>query len=278
MHGRRGDIKMGVIQVRLREEGKVNVYKYGNINLKPGDYVILEADRGIDYGQVVSEPEEAYDKPAKKEGFKKIIRKAFPQDLARIKKNKQRVKKALLVCDKKVKYNNLDMKLVDAEYSFDRSKIVFYFTSEGRVDFRNLVKELAQIFKLRIELRQIGARDEAKILGGVGPCGRDLCCATYMKNFEPVSIKMAKKQEMPLTPNKVSGLCGRLMCCLGYEYDYYKKISEYMPKKGEIVEIKEGKAKVLDINILEKKIEVEIFDTGKTIRLEYGKHMKPIKD
>ncbi len=258
---------MKSIQVRLRENGKLYTYDKNNIEVKPGDYVILEADRGIDYGQVASEPEDIIEEERDK-SIKKLLRKANRQDIHRIEKNKQKVKKALKICDKKIQYHGLNMKLVNAEYSFDRSKIIFYFTSEGRVDFRELVKELAQIFKLRIELRQIGARDEARILGGIGPCGRDLCCATFMKNFEPVSIRMAKSQDMPLTPNKVSGLCGRLMCCLSFEDNLYKRLSKKLPNKGEFINVKQGKAKVVEVNILEGKVKAEL-GSGKQIELNY---------
>lgn len=257
------------VQVRLREAGKIFTYDRNNVKIEPGDYVILEADRGVDYGQVVSEPEEIIEEDLDRD-IKKILRKANRQDMARISKNRQKVKRALAICEKKIKYHNLNMKLVNGEYSFDRSKVIFYFTSEGRVDFRELVKELAQIFKLRIELRQIGARDEAKMLGGIGPCGRRLCCATYMKIFEPVSIRMAKQQNMPLTPNKVSGLCGRLMCCLSYEHELYKRLSKGLPNQGETIQLKQGKARVVEVNVLNKKVKAEL-ENGSQIEISYSK-------
>jgi len=258
---------MESIQVRLREVGRIYTYNINNVKVEPGDYVILEAERGIDYGQVISESEEIIEDGVDKE-VKKILRRTTSQDISRINKNRHKVERASTICEKKIKYHNLDMKLVNAEYSFDRSKIIFYFTSEGRVDFRELVKELAQIFKLRIELRQIGARDEAKMLGGIGPCGRGLCCATYMKNFEPVSIRMAKQQDLPLTPNKVSGLCGRLMCCLSYESKLYKQMSKKLPSKGESIMLKQGKARVIEVNILKKIVKAELED-GRQIEVNY---------
>jgi len=258
---------MECVQVRLRENGKIFAYNSNNIKTEPGDCVILEADRGLDYGQVISEQEDIAEES---KDTKKILRRANRTDMAKIYRNRQKVKKALSICVKKIKYHNLDMKLVNAEYSFDRSKIIFYFTSEGRVDFRDLVKELAQIFKLRIELRQIGARDEAKMTGGIGPCGRSLCCSAYMKNFEPVNIRMAKQQDMPLTPSKVSGLCGRLMCCLGYEYKVYKQLSKKLPSRGDTIEVDQGKAKVVEVNILEKTVRAELED-GKQIDVSYSK-------
>lgn len=260
---------MKCVQVRLREAGKIFTYDKNNIEVSPGDYVIIETDRGIDYGQVVSEPEEVMEEDISNR-IKKIKRKANRKDLKRIKKNKSKVKRAFSICEKKIKYHNLEMKLIDAEYSFDRSKIIFYFTADGRVDFRELVKELAQIFKLRIELRQIGARDEAKMLGGIGPCGRKLCCASYMKNFEPVTIRMAKKQDMPLTPNKISGLCGRLMCCLNYEYATYKKLSNRLPSEGDTIKVEgKRKGKVLDVDLLNKNVKVQL-DDGTKVKVDYS--------
>src|SRR3989338_4961947 len=187
------------------------------MKFKAGDIVIVEADRGLDYGQVLSETAVILDSDVE-EPLRKVMRKANPWDGHQIDKNKKKIKEVMAACSKKIQDRKLQMKLVDAEFSFDRLKIVFYFTAEGRIDFRDLVKDLAAEFKTRIELKQIGVRDEAKMLGGVGPGGRGICCATYLKDFEPVTIKMAKEQNLPLNPTKISGLCGRLMCCLGYEY------------------------------------------------------------
>ena len=212
-----------VIQVRLRESGKITYFSPSGTKFRVGDHVIVEADRGLDYGQVLSETAVLLDSDVE-EPLKKVIRKANPWDMHQIEKNKKKIREVMDTCSKKIRDRRLPMKLIDAEFSFDRSKIMFYFTAEGRVDFRDLVKDLANAFKTRIELKQIGVRDEAKILGGLGPCGRALCCATYLKDFEPVTIKMAKEQNLPLNPTKISGLCGRLMCCLGYEYKTYKDL------------------------------------------------------
>src|SRR3990167_1822644 len=221
-----------VFQIRLRETGKITYFSTSGMKFKVGDYVIVEADRGLDYGQVLSEKEALLDSDVE-EPLKKVIRKANPWDMHQIEKNKKKIKEVMDTCSKKIQERHLAMKLIDAEFSFDRSKIIFYFTADGRVDFRDLVKDLANVFKTRIELKQIGVRDEAKILGGLGPCGRALCCATYLKDFEPVTIKMAKEQNLSLNPTKISGLCGRLMCCLSYEYDTYKSLMEGMPHPGD---------------------------------------------
>ncbi len=259
-----------VIQVRLREAGNVQQFYKENIDAKPGDYVILEAERGQDYGQVVSENEIILEADAKKP-IKRIIRLATQEDIRRISENKKRIKSAFQTCQKKIQERKLDMKLIDAEYSFDRSKLIFYFTSEGRIDFRELVKDLAHIFKVRIELRQIGVRDEARMLGGFGHCGRPLCCASFLKNFEPVTIKMAKEQNLPLNPSKISGCCGRLMCCLGYEYENYRKYLKGLPREGEKIKTKDGKGRVIGVNALKRKVVVQL-DEGKQVELDYSKN------
>lgn len=257
------------IQIRLREEGNILYYYTNNIRSKVGDYVIVEVERGQDYGQVISEPEvilkSNLDKP-----LKKIIRIATKEDMCRINENKKRIKNAFQTCFKKIQERKLDMKLIDAEYSFDKTKLIFYFTSEGRIDFRELVKDLAHIFKVRIELRQIGVRDEARMLGGFGHCGRPLCCASFLKGFEPVTIRMAKEQNLSLNPSKISGCCGRLMCCLGYEYANYKKYLKGLPKEGDRIKTKEGKGRVISVNALKRKIIVQLED-GKQIELNYNK-------
>jgi len=206
-----------------------------------------------------------------KEGLKKIIRVARDADLKQIEDNRNRAKEAFNTCQKKIDEHKLQMKLVDSEYSFDRSKIIFYFTAEGRIDFRNLVKDLAKIFKARIELRQIGVIDEARLFGGFGPCGRELCCAKFLKDFEPVTIKMAKEEGLPLNPPKISGLCGRLMCCLSFEYETYKLMSKGLPREGEKVHTPQGKGKVLSVNVFRRTASVELEDG--TI-LEVGYHDK----
>ncbi len=248
-----------VIQVRMREVGRVVFYNARGIKFAVGDYVIVEADRSIDYGQIVSETE-LIENSVLEEPLKAVIRKVESKDIEKIKKNKEKVKEAHNICDKKIIEHRLPMKLVDTEYSFDLSKLVFYFTSEGRVDFRELVKDLAAVFKVRIELRQIGVRDEAKMLGGYGHCGRRLCCGTFLKDFEPVTIKMAKEQKLSLNPTKISGVCGRLMCCLDYEYNTYKDFSEYLPEEGEKLKTPDGIVKVKSVDILKKKVMVEYED------------------
>ncbi|MDD5422467.1 MAG: stage 0 sporulation family protein [Candidatus Omnitrophota bacterium] len=248
-----------VIQVRLREAGKITYFSTGGMKFKVGDCVIVEADRGLDYGHVLSDTEAILDSDVE-EPLKRVIRKANPWDMHQIDKNKKKIREVMDTCSKKIHDRRLAMKLIDAEFSFDRSKIMFYFTAEGRVDFRDLVKDLANAFKTRIELKQIGVRDEAKILGGLGPCGRALCCATYLKDFEPVTIKMAKEQNLPLNPTKISGLCGRLMCCLGYEHKTYKDLMKGMPREGESIKTEKGMGKVISINAIKRSATVELED------------------
>ena len=229
------------------------------MKFKMGSYVIVEADRGLDYGQVISESEVILDSDVG-EPLRRVLRKANPWDLHQIEKNKKKAKEMITSCAKKIQEHKLPMKLIDAEFSFDRSKIIFYFTAEDRVDFRNLVKDLANIFKIRIELKQIGVRDEARLLGGFGPCGRGLCCASFLKDFEPVTIRMAKEQALPLNPTKISGLCGRLMCCLGYEYKGYKELIKGLPKEGEKMKTEKGVGKVISVNPLKRSYTLEFED------------------
>jgi len=256
-----------VIQVRLREAGKITYFSPAGMKFKIGDHVIVEADRGIDYGQVLSDTEAILDSDLE-EPLKKVIRKTNPWDMMQIEKNKKKIREVMDTCSKKVQERRLAMKLIDAEFSFDRSKIIFYFTAEGRVDFRDLVKDLANVFKTRIELKQIGVRDEAKILGGLGPCGRALCCATYLKDFEPVTIKMAKEQNLPLNPTKISGLCGRLMCCLGYEHKTYKELMKGLPRAGETLKTEKGQGKIVAVNAIKRSVTVEL-ENGSLIEVSY---------
>lgn len=256
-----------IVQVRLREMGSVLCYRTQGIVLKNGDLVIVEAERGVDYGQVVSDPV-ATENPD--DSVKKVLRTANDSDRRQIEENRKKSHEASTTCSQKVHEHKLDMKLVGAEYAFDRSKILFYFTAEGRVDFRELVKDLAKIFKARIELRQIGVRDEAKMLGGFGPCGRELCCCRFLKDFEPVTIKMAKDQNLSLNPPKISGLCGRLMCCLSYEHKHYKELSHGLPREGERMETPEGKGKVISVNIL-KRLATVILEDGKFVQVSFKK-------
>ncbi len=257
-----------LVQVKLREFGPVISFDASAVDCKAGDFVIVEAERGIDYAEVVSGCEMAI-KEKSDEPLRKISRIASVQDLKQIQDNKVKIKEAFSSCAKKIEEHNLDMKLVEAEYSFDRSKIIFYFTSDGRVDFRELVKDLARIFKARIELRQIGVRDEAKLFGGFGSCGRELCCRKFLKDFEPVTIRMAKEQGLPLNPPKISGVCGRLMCCLSYEFKVYKELSKDLPKEGDKINTPEGKGKVISVNILKRSVTVEVGTEGKQIEITY---------
>ncbi|TAN60201.1 stage 0 sporulation protein [bacterium] len=257
-----------IIQVKLREMGQVFSFACADDNVRAGDYVIAEADRGIDYGHVISEAEAKAGEKPKDEPVRKIMRIADSNDLKQIDDNKAKAKQDYATCVKKIEEYKLDMKLVDCEYSFDRSKIIFYFTAEGRVDFRDLVKDLAKMFKARIELRQIGVRDEAKLFGGFGICGRTLCCATFLKDFEPVMIKMAKEQGLPLNPPKISGICGRLMCCLSYEYRTYSELSKHLPKEGDCLATECGKGKVVSVNKLKRCCMIE-FEDGRQIKKEF---------
>ena len=257
----------GMILVRLRDLGQTFFYNRQGLDVKEGDYVIIEHDRGLDYGKIIS-PKDAVSDTHSKEPPKKIIRVATENDLKQIEENRTKAKEAFNTCLKKIEEHKLDMKLIKAEYSFDRTKIVFYFTASGRVDFRNLVKDLAKNFKVRIELRQIGVRDEARLFGGFGPCGRELCCARFLKDFEPVTIKMAKEEGLPLNPPKISGLCGRLMCCLYFEYESYKILSKGLPREGERLHLPEGKGKVISINVFKRTAIVELED-GKQIEVSY---------
>jgi cell fate regulator YaaT (PSP1 superfamily) len=257
----------GLVVVRLRDSGQAHYYQPGNLEVKEGDYVIVEHDRGLDYGQIVPFCQGTGQQDAK-EPLKKIVRLAKDSDLKQIEDNRAKSREAFNTCSKKIPEHKLDMKLVRAEYSFDRTKIVFYFTAEGRIDFRNLVKDLAKIFKARIELRQIGVRDEARLFGGCGPCGRELCCAKFLKDFEPVTIKMAKEEGLPLNPPKISGLCGRLMCCLSFEYESYKVLSKGLPHEGERIHTQQGKGKVLSVNVFKRSATVELEDGG-VIQVSY---------
>jgi len=258
-----------IVQIKLREFGQCLYFNSGKLTLKIGDVVIVEQDRGIDYGHVLCDPDETLEVESP-ENLKNVLRIATEGDLKQIAENQRKAAEAQNTCMKKIEQHNLDMKLIDTEYSFDRSKIIFYFTAEERIDFRGLVKDLARIFRVRIELRQIGVRDEAKLLGGMGPCGRELCCKTFLRDFVPVTIKMAKEEGLPLNPPKISGLCSRLMCCLAYEYETYKEYSRGLPKEGEKINTPEGRGRVVSVDILKRKVYVELED-GKQVQIEYAK-------
>ncbi len=238
-----------VIGVRFKEVGKVYYFDPNGIELCVGDNVIVETSRGVECGKVAMANRELSDDKVTAP-LKKLIRKATEADMAVVAENRKKEKKAFAICEQKILQHNLKMKLVNVEYTFDNNKILFYFTADGRVDFRELVKDLAYVFRTRIELRQIGVRDEAKMLGGLGICGRPFCCNTFLGEFQPVSIKMAKEQGMSLNPVKISGTCGRLMCCLKYEQDVYSKLLKNTPKIGAIVDTPDGKGNVVDLNLI----------------------------
>lgn len=244
-----------VIGVRFKEAGKVYYFDPLELKVEKNKAVIVETARGMEYGICISDIKEIDDKDLVAP-LKPVIRVADEMDKKIHEDNKKRAKDALDICQIKVEERNLDMKLVDCEYTFDNNKVLFYFTSDGRVDFRELVKELASIFRTRIELRQIGVRDQAKAIGGLGPCGREVCCKQFLGDFAPVSIKMAKEQSLSLNPCKISGLCGRLMCCLKYEQSSYEESLRKVPPVGIIVETEFGRGVVVDRNVLGEKIKV----------------------
>ena len=246
-----------VIGVRFNEVGKIYYFDPDGNTLKKGDRVIVETVRGVECGEVMMENREVSDEEIVKP-LKKLIRAATPEDLVTLEKNKKKEKEAFEICEQKIESFALEMNLVDVECTFDGSKILFYFTADGRIDFRELVKSLAAVFRTRIELRQIGVRDEAKMLGGLGVCGRPFCCKTFLGDFQPVAIKMAKEQGLSLNPTKISGTCGRLMCCLKYEQDGYEYLLKVTPKAGAIVDTKEGKGTVVECNLLSGILKVQL--------------------
>ncbi|MDR7240328.1 PSP1 domain-containing protein [Neobacillus drentensis] len=255
-----------VVGVRFKKAGKIYYFDPGDLSIEKDEFVIVETVRGVEYGKAVIARKQVEEHDVVLP-LKKVVRIADPKDKMIVEENKQAAKEAYEVCNEKVNEHQLDMKLVDVEYTFDRNKVIFYFTADGRVDFRELVKDLAAIFRTRIELRQIGVRDEAKMLGGIGPCGRMLCCSTFLGDFDPVSIKMAKDQNLSLNPTKISGLCGRLMCCLKYENDEYETAKALLPDLGEVIETPQGRGKVVGLNILERVLQVELKEQDRV--LEY---------
>lgn len=251
-----------VIGVRFRTAGKIYFFDPLALDIKKGDNVIVETARGIEFGTVVSAPKEIEDDKVI-QPLKPVLRVATQKDQEQEAANKVKEKDAFKICLEKIKKHNLEMKLIDAEYTFDNNKVLFYFTADGRIDFRELVKDLAAVFKTRIELRQIGVRDETKILGGIGICGRPLCCHTHLSEFVPVSIKMAKEQNLSLNPTKISGVCGRLMCCLKHEEETYEELNRRLPNAGDFVTTDDGlKGEVQSVNVLRQlvKVIVEIND------------------
>jgi cell fate regulator YaaT (PSP1 superfamily) len=257
-----------IVTIKFRTAGKQYDFNAKDLSLKKGDKVIVETDRGRALAIVVVPPQEKeHDKTPK--GLKNVLRMATDEDLAMSAANASREETALRYCRDRIRERSLEMKLVKAEYLFDGSKIVFYFTADGRIDFRELVKDLAHHFHTRIEMRQIGVRDEAKLIGGMGICGRELCCCSYMTDFSPVSVKMAKEQQLALNPNKISGQCGRLLCCLGYEYETYCKQRKGMPKNGYKMDVEGHETRVSDTDILRQIV---------TLRVDDGRSFKLTKD
>lgn len=247
-----------VIGVRFRTAGKIYFFAPGKFQIKQGDNVIVETARGIEFGRVVSGPKEVKDEDVV-QPLKSVIRMASDQDRKTVEKNKQKEKEAFKICLEKIRKHKLEMKLIDVEYTFDGNKILFYFTADGRIDFRELVKDLAAVFRTRIELRQIGVRDETKIRGGIGICGRPLCCSTYLTEFSAVSIKMAKEQNLSLNPTKISGVCGRLMCCLTNEEETYEELNSQLPSVGDTVTTKDGlTGTVHSLSVLRKLVKVVV--------------------
>ena len=245
-----------IIGVRFRNVGKIYYFNPKSFQMKPGDHVIVETARGVEYGTVVLGPKEVDDRQVV-QPLKDVIRMATQKDDAKEESNRKKEKEAYQVCVKKIRAHQLEMKLIDVEYIFDNNKILFYFTADGRIDFRELVKDLAAIFKTRIELRQIGVRDETKILGGIGICGRPLCCHTYLSEFAPVSIKMAKEQNLSLNQTKISGVCGRLMCCLKNEQETYEELNKNLPGTGDTVTLPDGlQGTVHSVNVLRQRVKV----------------------
>ena len=267
-----------IVGIKFKDVGKVYYFGPNGMTFQKGDKAIVETARGLECGEVATEnsdvPDESIVAP-----LKPVIRHATKEDLATVEQNREKEKKAFQICEEKIARHGLDMKLVDVEYTFDSSKILFYFTADGRVDFRELVKDLAGIFRTRIELRQIGVRDGAKKLGGFGICGRPFCCNTFLGEFQPVSIKMAKEQGMSLNPVKISGTCGRLMCCLKYEQDTYDHLLRHTPKVGAIVETVEGRGTVIENNLITGMLKVRLDRRSDAAPILVERHsVKLIKD
>jgi len=247
-----------VIGVRFRQAGKVYFFSPGKLHVKQGDKVIVETARGVEFGSVVTGPKDVKDEEIT-QPLKSVIRVATEEDKRNEQKNREKEKEAFDVCLEKIRKHELDMKLINAEYTFDGNKVLFYFTADGRIDFRELVKDLAAVFRTRIELRQIGVRDETKIRGGIGICGRPLCCHTYLSDFAPVSIKMAKEQNLSLNPTKISGVCGRLMCCLTNEEETYEELNSRLPAIGDTVTTIDGlKGEVQSVSVLRQLVKVVV--------------------
>ena len=260
-----------IVGVRFKNAGKIYYFDPVDFEIEKNIDVVVETARGLEYGKIVVGPKEIEEEKLISP-LKPIIRIATEEDKAIYRENKEKAKETFEICQQKIKEHGLTMFLIDCEYTFDRNKLIFYFTAEGRIDFRELVKDLAAIFKTRIELRQIGVRDEAKSIGGLGTCGRKLCCSSWLGDFQPVSIKMAKDQSLSLNPTKISGICGRLFCCLKYEHDVYVEAIEKMPVVGSVVKVENQKGKVIEINPLLEQIKIEFND--KTIKTCLAEEVK----
>lgn len=259
-----------LVSIQFEQAGKLYDFDAGTHDLQPGDKVIVETERGKGIGTVVRPVRDQEERP---EGLKSVLRKARPEDVEAAASYRRKEKEAFDFCLKKITERSMEMKLIKVEYLFDGSKAIFFFTADGRVDFRDLVKDLAHEFHTRIEMRQIGVRDEAKMVGGIGICGRELCCASFLREFEPVSVKMAKEQNLALNPNKISGQCGRLLCCLGYEYDTYCSLKKCLPKCGKHVQCKEGSGEVVKMNIIEGTVTLRTDEHREVV--VRGKDIKP---
>lgn len=246
-----------VVGVRFKKAGKIYYFDPHELNIEKDDYVVVETARGVEFGHVTVGPKKVTEEEIVPP-LKKVIRVAEEEDIKIHQLNKEKAIEAFGICEEKIAEHGLGMKLIDVEYTFDNNKVIFYFTADGRVDFRELVKDLAAIFRTRIELRQIGVRDEAKMIGGLGPCGRTSCCTTFLGEFEPVSIKMAKDQSLSLNPAKISGLCGRLMCCLKYENEVYEKLLAKMPTIGTVVITPEGRGTVVEVFTIIEMVKVKV--------------------
>lgn len=256
-----------VIGVRFKKAGKIYYFDPDGIDTSEAKHVIVETARGVEFGHLVIQKREIPDEEVVAP-LKKVLRVATEEDVKVHEENQSKKAETYAICLEKIKHHGLDMKLIDVEYTFDNNKVIFYFTSDGRVDFRDLVKDLASVFRTRIELRQIGVRDEAKMINGIGTCGRGLCCANWLGDFEPVSIKMAKDQNLSLNPTKISGVCGRLMCCLKYEHEVYVDLKQGMPKDGEIVQTPEGEGMVVNTQTIREQVKVRLIvgeDKGKLV-------------
>ena len=265
-----------VIGIRFRQNGKIYFFAPNDIDIEVGDAAIVETIRGVEYGKVVLGRREI-DESSMTSELKPVIRKATPEDDKQYEANKEKCQKAFEICKEKIAARGLEMKLIDVEYTFDNNKVLFYFTADGRVDFRELVKDLAAVFRTRIELRQIGVRDETKILGGIGICGRELCCNKHLSDFVPVSIKMAKEQNLSLNPTKISGVCGRLMCCLKNEQETYEYLNDRLPSVGDRVKTVDGlRGEVSSVSVIRQKVKVivELEDDEKEIREYHAEELK----